>query len=229
MNKIIQSIFKNKTANESKLLQYGFKKSAGIMQYQVLMTDSFLLKVFIQGDEVSSQVIELETGEPYTLFLVDGAQGSFVGEIREKYQAIMQDIAQKCFYKRVFKSATAKNVIEYISQKYGDKLEFLWEKFEDGAICRRQDNKKWYVVFMLARASKLGLQGDEKVEILNLKPLEPEKVVDFKCILPGYHMNKKYWVSILLEKCENMHQIFDLIDQSYALAANKQKCLVSNA
>ena len=223
MNKIIQSIFKNKSANESKLLQYGFKKTSGVMQYQALLTDNFLLKVFIEGDTVSSQVIELETGEPYTLFLVDGAQGSFVGEIREKYQAVMQDIAQKCFYKRVFKSAMAKNVIEYIAQKYGDKLEFLWEKFPHNAICRRADNQKWYAAFLKIPAFKLGIDSDEVIEILNVRcaPDQLESYIDQRHYFPAYHMNKKHWITLYLNESLPFEMLCYWIDNSYQLAFKK--------
>lgn len=223
MNKIIQSIFKNKKANDEKLLNYGFNKVGEAFVYQTDMFQQFLLKIKISGGEVQTLVIENDTQEPYTLFLTSEAQGSFVGAVRQQYQDILTDIANKCFDKNVFKTQMAKKVIDYVSRKYGDELEFLWEKFDDNAIWRREDNKKWYGAILTVKKCKLGLSTDEKVEVLDLraKPENLQRLIDNVHIFSGYHMNKKYWISVLLDECTNEKEVFDLIDQSYIIAGQK--------
>ena len=49
--------------------------------------------------------------------------------------------------------------------------------------------------------SKLGLQGDKKAEIINLKAT-PERVAELLAIsgiFPAYHMNKKHWLTLCLD------------------------------
>ncbi len=49
---------------------------------------------------------------------------------------------------------------------------------------------------------KIGIDGDGTAEIIDFKEAS-EKIaalVDGKAYLPGYHMNKKHWYTILLDK-----------------------------
>lgn len=54
----------------------------------------------------------------------------------------------------------------------------------------------------------------------NLKA-EPEKVLElcerFSAITPGYHMNKKHWVTVLPDGTTDNELIFGLVDDSYNL------------
>ena len=108
-----------------------------------------------------------------------------------------------------------------INNNNGDELEFLWEKFPENAICRRKDNKKWYVAFIRLPKNKLSLNGTEKVDILDVRSDEVEKLIDNKTILPAYHMNKKNWVTILLDGNGDLKTVYDLVDKSYLLAKKK--------
>ena len=172
---------------------------------------------------IDTSVTDLETGDPYTLFLVEDAVGSFVGFVREEYERVLEDIAAKCCVKRVFKSKCADDVIEYVRDKYGDELEFLWEKFDDNAIWRRKDNNKWYGAVLTVAKCKIGLDGEERVEILDLRisPQEVESIIDYKRYFPAYHMNKKSWITIPLDGSLELEEIFRRIDESYILAKKK--------
>ena len=70
----------------------------------------------------------------------------------------------------------------------------------------------------------MGLHGTGQIEILNVK-CDPDMagfLVSGKGILPGYHMNKKNWISILLDGTVEKEQILALLDQSYLLTASKK-------
>jgi len=62
-----------------------------------------------------------------------------------------------------------------------------------------------------------GLAGDFRI---NLK-CEPEKAVELReryaFIIPGYHMNKKHWNTIIVDDCDNIELLQELIDHSYEL------------
>ena len=225
MNKIIESIFKKRAIIFEKLLQYGFVEVGDKYVYDTVIFDNQMaltVNVDKQGN-ISTQMVEIETGEPYTLFLVEDAVGSFVGGVRQEYERVLTDIAEKCCAKQVFKSKYAKDVIEYVREKYGDELEFLWEKFDDNAIWRRKDNNKWYGAILTVVKSKLGLDGDERIEIIDLriKPQDVESVIDNKRFFPAYHMNKKSWISICLDGSCDLEEIFRRVDDSYVLALKK--------
>ena len=72
--------------------------------------------------------------------------------------------------------------------------------------------------------NKLGIKSNKTVEILNLKFLknQTEQIVDNKKIFPGYHMNKKSWITIKLDGSVALEEIYKLIDNSYQLSINKK-------
>lgn len=73
--------------------------------------------------------------------MVEEAVGGFVGSVRADYERVLSDIAEKCCYREVFKSAQAKTLLAYAKEKYRDTPEYLWEKFPDNAVLRRRDNR----------------------------------------------------------------------------------------
>jgi len=63
--------------------------------------------------------------------------------------------------------------------------------------------------------------------IINLKgiPEENMSLCDvFNDIIPGYHMNKKHWITIFLDGDVPTIEIERLIDQSYNLVYKPVKC-----
>lgn len=50
---------------------------------------------------------------------------------------------------------------------------------------------------------------------------DPEKVEElreqFACVLPGYHMNKKHWNTIVADGSVSRKQVLEWIDDSYKL------------
>ena len=121
----------------------------------------------------------------------------------------------------VFVSKNAQELCAYAKEKYGDELEFLWQKFPKNAVLRKKESKKWYAVFCVVDKTKLGLKESGDVEIINLK-LDPQDVlafVDNETIFKAWHMNKKHWISILLTgKTLPLKQLYQFLDESYTLA-----------
>ena len=120
----------------------------------------------------------------------------------------------------MFKSKQAKEIIDYIRAKYGDELEFLWQKFPDNAVWRRKDNKKWYGALLIIPKSKLDAHSNEMVEIIDLR-IKPEQVkatIDNKKYFAGWHMNKNNWFTIILDDSVPTSEICQRIGESYKLA-----------
>lgn len=221
----INTIFKKRKLNISNLIPFGFELINEQYEYQKVLSDSgFILTVRISADgSVSSEITDPALNEPYTLHLTDGAVGSFVGSVKSQYEETLKEIAQKCYDPDVFKSSQAKELIDYVREKYGDELEFLWKKFPDNAVWRRKDNEKWYAALLTVTKNKLGIQSNEVVEIIDLR-LEPElleHLLDNVKYFPGWHMNKKNWYTIILDGSVPTKEICQRLDDSYALALKK--------
>ena len=56
---------------------------------------------------------------------------------------------------------------------------------------------------------------------------DPERAVElreqYSCILPGYHMNKKHWNTVVIDNTLNKKQLKELIDHSYNLVFKPKK------
>lgn len=216
--------FMRKRVDNDKLLAYGFTKNKESFYYQTkLLDEQFLMEVYINNGEVQTRLLDIENECEYTLHIVSSAQGKFVGEVRTAYGNVLSDIRDKCFIDDVFKSDSAKAVIQYVSHKYDTPLEFLWKKSPDNAIYRRKDNQKWYAAILTVARNKIGLDGNGNIEIIDLRidPAHLEQTLDNKRYFPGYHMNKKSWYTICLDGSVENDELFERIDISYELAKKK--------
>ena len=226
MDRFLQQILSDRRADPEKLRAYGFRETDGAYLYeQPLLSGAFTLRVRVCADGADACLIDAATDEPYTLFLVEDAQGSFIGEVRAAYCDALSAVAEACFAKTVFQSGYSQSVIEYARNTYGDELEFLWEKSPKNAILRRKDNRKWYAALLTISKSKLGAFPDEEIEVLDLRAA-PEAIpdmVDGKRVFAGYHMNKKHWITLPLDGTLPAEEICAMLDTSYALAKGKKR------
>jgi predicted DNA-binding protein (MmcQ/YjbR family) len=57
---------------------------------------------------------------------------------------------------------------------------------------------------------------------------DPEEAIELReqypqSVLPGYHMNKKHWNTVIVDGTLSMQQIFQFIKDSYDLVAGRTK------
>jgi predicted DNA-binding protein (MmcQ/YjbR family) len=66
---------------------------------------------------------------------------------------------------------------------------------------------------------------DDEPLSFNVK-CDPDKAIElreqFACVLPGYHMNKKHWNTIIVDGSVPSKQIKEWIDDSYSLVKGKK-------
>ena len=116
-------------------------------------------------------------------------------------------------------------VFRYVKKKYNSEIEYLWAKFPDYAIFRHKDNRKWYGLVMNVPRYRLGLPGEDIVDVLNVKvgdPLLRDLLIRQDGYFPGYHISRGNWVSILLDGTVPMEDICPQIDGSYRATASRQ-------
>ena len=215
-----EEVFKFKVPDFQKLEAFGFQKQGAVYIYETFLMDrQFCLSVSV-SDKVKTTLTDTDIGEPYILHKIPSVKGAFVGKIRKAYLSVLEDISKACFDTCVFKCLQTKQVVRYIKDTYGDELEFLWKSAPDNAIVRRKDNRKWYGAFLTVKGSKIGLDTDKEVEIIDLRgqPEHIEKEVDNACYFAGFHMNKKHWYTVCLDGRVSTDEIYKRVDESYRLA-----------
>ena len=62
-------------------------------------------------------------------------------------------------------------IYTYVKKKYKTAPEFLWQRFPNYAVFRHEDNRKWFGLIMDVPRSKLGLDGDDWVDVNELDRL----------------------------------------------------------
>ena len=140
------------------------------------------------------------------------------------------------FYPHTFSSSDSSSlreeILAFAASEYSTTPEYLWAKNPRFAVLRHKDSRKWFGLIMDVPRERLGLGEDAssltaspEVDILNVKcdPMLSGSLRMQTGILPGYHMNKGNWISILLDGTVNIEQIFTLLDMSYELTASKKK------
>lgn len=222
-----ESSFSDAVFVPERALAYGFTEKGGTYRFEKLLCGGqFCLEVEVPpGGGLFTRTLDVLTQEPYVLHRVEGAKGMFVEQVRAEYLAALQEIAQHCFERSAFRSDCSAALLRYARERYGDEPEYLWQRFPSNAVLRRQDNRRWYAAFLTVAAQKLGLPGEETLEIVDLR-MVPEQIaqrVDGAKIFPGWHMNKKNWVTALLDGSVPPEELAALLDESYRLAGKKQR------
>ena len=186
-----------------------------------LLKNQFKMSVKINIDNsIFTEIIDTETNEPYVLHLLEIKRSGYSEKIYKAYSEILEKVKKVCFEDEIFKANYTKEIVAYVKNKYGDELEFLWEKSPKNAVVRRKSSNKWYAVILTIPKRKIGLESDEVIEVINLHniPKEIEKLIDYKRYFPAYHMNKKHWCTICLDGTIELKEIYKKIDISYELA-----------
>lgn len=212
--------------DEKKMLGFGFLKTEkGYVRTFPLLDDQFTLTLTVDlpNKRADTALFDNLSEEEYVLHKVKDAQGGFVGDVRTAYENVLQNVVENCCKKESFKTEYARKLIVYVREKYGDELEFLWDNYPRDAIWRHKETGKWYGALLTAKEKSLAFSAphlsEDEVEVLDLKcdPALLPSVVNGQTVLPGYHMNKKHWISVLLDGSLPFSDVVALLDQSYLL------------
>ena len=95
---------------------------------------------------------------------------------------------------------TKQQFLEYCREAYGTTADYPFDEDSLTAVLRHGDNRKWYAIVMRVSRRKFGLDGDEVIDVVNLKlPIEMHGSFGAsEGVYPAYHMNKLHWISVLL-------------------------------
>ena len=95
---------------------------------------------------------------------------------------------------------TKQEFLDYCTETYGTTPDYPFEEDFVTTALRHSATRKWYAIVMRVSRSKFGLEGNEVIDVVNLK-LPTEMFGSFGAsdgVYPAYHMNKLHWISVLL-------------------------------
>ena len=215
-------IFKSYQFNQEKARAYGFVENGEVWTYscQILQGD-FIMTVSITVDNVSFQVFDQEMGDLYPQVHMESMRGSFVASTREACLEVLYEIRKSCFDVQDFIFPQTKRIMAVVQEKYGNQLEYLWEKSPETAVLRHEGNQKWYAVLMRISWDKIEKGREGLVEAVNLKQDQVSDLLVKKGIYPAFHMNKRYWISVTLDDTLSDEAVLELIERSWSLTIKK--------
>ena len=203
--------------SKEQLNGFEFKEEAEKLIYRKeILNSSFLIEIVFVNSQLMIEVYDLEYNEIYSLFSVDSAVGETVQNIREDVEKLLSSILGLADESGKISS----EIIDYCNNKYGGNHVNPFKKHPD-ILAFVNERNKWYALLLDVEYNKLNKNTDitTKVKILNVKyPTDRIlEIIDNKNIFPAYHMNKKHWISVVLDKNIKLETIKELIDISYSL------------
>ena len=215
-------IFKAYQFNSKKAKEYGFVENQGVGSYSsTILQGDFLMIVTVEDGVLGFQVYDQETGDLYPQVHMTSMRGTFVGSVREACLEVLYEIRKSCFDVQDFIYPQTKRIMTRVQEKYGNQLEYLWEKSPDTAVLRHEDNQKWYAILMRIPWDRLDKGREGLVEAVNLKHDQVSELLVKKGIYPAFHMNKRYWISLPLDDTLTDEKVLELFERSWFLTSKK--------
>ena len=215
-------IFKAYQFNSKKAKEYGFIENQGVWTYSLtILKGDFLMKITVEDSDLTFQVFDQETGELYPQVHMESMRGTFVGSVREACLEVLYSIRKACFEVQEFLCPQTKRIMAFVQEKFGNQLEYLWEKSPDTAVLRHEDNQKWYAILMRIPWDRLDKGREGLVEAVNLKHDQVADLLSQNGIYPAFHMNKRYWISLPLDETLTDEKVLELFERSWFLTSKK--------
>ena len=203
-------------------IAYGFSRTEAGLELKKELPGVGLYAVFvIAGKSFEVNVFDADTYEEYLPFNVLDNITGFVTGIREQVEDLVQEIKEKC----LLNSNMKLRLMEYCERKFGTEPEAPWEDSPDAYTFKTAKRNKWYALFMTIPYKSLGLVAKGTLDVVNIK-LPPEKVLDLidrVHFYPAYHMNKKHWITIVIDKEVDEPLVQQLLEESYGLVEKLKK------
>jgi len=226
---IEEELFERTKVDFDKLVLYGFVKKDGVYQYSKVFHDNFKAELTVDAKGVlTGKVYDLNIEEEYINFRIESQVGEFVSGVRQSYKELLEDIKDKCFKKEYFVYDQANRITEKIIEKYHDRPIFPWEVATGHGVFKNPANDKWYALIMYVERCKIDKSTTEKVEAINVK-LPSEKIarlVKEKGFYPAYHMNKKHWLTIILDDTLKDSEIMKYIEESHQFTETSSSWII---
>lgn len=114
---------------------------------------------------------------------------------------------------------------QFIFDHYSVETDHPWMKYPSYEVFRHPGNRKWFALIMDIPKEKLGLPGEELIDIVNFKcdPVLIGSLLNEPGFFPAYHMSKANWITVALDHSVSDAKFKGLLDMSFDLTAPKMK------
>ena len=114
------------------------------------------------------------------------------------------------------------DLIDYIRERFAVEADFPFKE-DNVYVFRHERNRKWFAIMMNVPYLALGIDKPGEVDIIDIKcgPILMGIFRREEGILPGYHMNKDNWATIMLDGTAKDETIKELMDISYHMTKGK--------
>ncbi|EHR31838.1 MmcQ/YjbR family DNA-binding protein [Helcococcus kunzii] len=221
---IIQEVFQRKRIISNRLIEYGFTIDKETYHYQTeILNGDFTVYIEINhSGEIDAKIIDKMNDEEYVQAYNDSVNNAFVNSVRDEFSNLLSDIADKCIEDILFSSEQANRIVKEIKKKYGVDPEFPWkDKANDkSGIFRHLHNQKWFALIMNIEKGKLTKdENNDLLDAINLKidPKDGKSLRSRNGIFEAYHMNKKHWITVILDESISDDDVMKLIEKSFEL------------
>lgn len=198
-----------KYLDKNKLHKYGFVNN----EYITKLDNDYKVIITYDNNKLNVKVFD-NYNEEYLPYYIKNNIGNFIASIKEKVYVIINDIYSKCEINNNIED----EIYKYVKEKYNTIPNKPFPN-DDRTTTLKNDKEKWYGIIMTVKSSVLKIESEELIDIMNIK-LDPEKIkqlIDNVNYFEAYHMNKKYWITILLDSNLDINKVKELIDESYKL------------
>lgn len=207
-------LLNNGSLSNDLLLKEGFILNNNLYLKRYNIEKNFYIEINI-SKKIIVKVFDILTNEEYYPIYVVNNNGEFTKKLKSTIDEVVKTIINSCLIKNNVKE----NLIQYVEKKYHTKMTMPWENNPTFITLNTNNTHKWYGLIMDINANLLKLNGDIKVDVINIKLPQDiiPKLIDNINYFPAYHMNKKYWITILLNNNLDINKLYNLIDESYEL------------
>ena len=219
----------------ARLSEAGFVRSGeGWTMKAGFMDGDFEAVIDISADgAVSGRVIDTADGGEYLPLRSESRVGPYVSHVRDAYAALLLDIAGRCFVRRMFVSDQANRIAAMVKERFGEEPDFPFsaKEYKAAAVFRNAGNRRWYGLIMNIPKNRLsGEKSSDPADVLNVKHDEAAipKLLEKAGIYPAYHMQKRYWVSVILDDTLSDGEVFGLICRSRDFTVGKSAVSAGN-
>lgn len=114
---------------------------------------------------------------------------------------------------------TKEFIFQYFKDYVGTIIDNPFKNDFDTFVLRHSNSKKWFALLMTVKGSSV-FQNKEECNVVNVKCDEVLSELlrkKYRGIIPAYHMNKKKWITIILDGDVPDLEIISLIEHSFDL------------
>ena len=199
--------------SDAQLNSLGFNN--GAKHYEI--DKDFELVFLYQEPYLEIKAVDKVLNEEYMPFDIDNNRGGVSSNLHEEADKIIKRLIDESNKE----SLSKEELFAYLEKTFSCRGDYPFGDYHSVAF--RNEYKKWFVLYMTVKAKYIYKNKNEDlIEVINIKLPEKELNDSIKRGIahPAFHMNKKYWVSIVLNEVK-LDDIKELLMLSYVESGKK--------